>query len=181
MRLALARLPVILVAAAPDAVAVPVGTRTIWFYSAADNFRWCGVDNEKAAKAAASSARFASGSSAMVRPRANEIYSATVMTQSEDAYVEDSYTFDRNWKVSTLVRRGHYDANPYFSVTYSRDAAGRLVLTAPSVQQKLQQEKAGHETYFVDWPRFRTFAQLPFATIVNTRSPAAVTRRCAAS
>lgn len=149
----------------------------VWAYSRADNARWCAVTDEKAARAAASSERFASGASAILRFRRDKLRAVTLITQSEDAYVEDTYSFNQDLKVSALVRRGHYIADPFFSVIYRRNVAGRLMLTAPSRQTKRRQEAAGHESYFVDWPHYETFAQLPFAGVIKIGSMT-ITRHC---
>jgi len=154
------------------------GGKTVWLYSAADRPEWCATADAATAKASASSERFASGESAVLHYRDGVLASAIMTTESEDAYVEDTYTFDKALNVTTLLRRGAYAEDPFLKVTYLRDGAGKLTLSAASRQLLRRQDKAGRETYFIDWPRYDKFAKLPFAGVVNPRPPATITRPC---
>ncbi len=115
----------------------------------------------------------------MLRYHAAILDDVMVMTESEDAYVEDSYNFDRKLRVISVVRRGHYLNSPFFNVTFARDRAGKLSVTPASVQIVARQETSLHETYFVDWPLYRNFAQFPFKGLVSFGKHVAVTHQCA--
>jgi hypothetical protein len=145
-----------------------------------DGHRWCAVTEEAKAKAIAVSDRFASGSSAMLHSRGGKLGTLIVMTESEDAYVEDRYTFDAGLSVAKLDRRGHYINDPYISVTFLRIGNGPLALSPTSKQLVQSETKAGHETYFVDWPHYRSFAEFPFASVVRFRRSLTVTHHCPA-
>jgi hypothetical protein len=167
-------------AASSNAHATDTNVQHIWFYQTADHPSWCAVTDEVKARAIAASERFASGSSAILVSRAGHIVSLTLTTDSEDASVDDTYTFGKDLKVTELVRRGHYINDPYFSVTFVLNASGSLELTAPSKQRVRQQEGAGHETYWVDWPRYHSVQELPFANTVRLGPSILVLRRCSA-
>lgn len=138
----------------------------IWFYATAEHQQWCAVTKEGTAKVAAASQQFASGLFALLRYHNNTLDNATITTESEDAYVEDTYTFGPSMQVTAVVRHGHYINDPYFSVAFVPNKSGTLVLNAASILRRKRQENGGHETYFVDWPIYRSFREFPFARLV---------------
>ena len=129
--------------------------RQAWFYStttlraSAAPVIWCSFVTARSAKAAVNSDRFEPTEAGWLRYRDRGIESLMVMSQSEDAYVEDSYTFGRDLAVKEVVRRGHYVEDPFVRVTFKPDSKGHLRMTA---QSRRALKAWQHTTYFLDWP-----------------------------
>lgn len=121
------------------------------------------------------SQRFTSVESAWLQLRGDTITKLVVFSQSEDAYVEDTYTFGANLTVKEVVRRGHYYSDPFVSARFRPDAKGTLEMT-PESQRALRSWK--HTTYFFEWPLFTKFSQLPFAGLVKLKPRITVTNGC---
>lgn len=183
MRFPLAIVPLLLCACIPTEVAsAPPGPRQAWFYSttplqASNNAPvvWCSFVTEPSAKAAANSERFESVESGWLRYRGNAIVSLVVMSQSEDAYVEDTYTFGRDLAVKEVVRRGHYVTDPFVTATFKPDDNGHLRMTAES-RRALGSWK--YTTYFLEWPLYATFTEIPFTGLIHTKPAFSVSEAC---
>jgi hypothetical protein len=107
--------------------------------------------------------------------RGKAIETLLVTSQSEDAYVEDSYSFGPDISVKQVVRRGHYLSDPFATATFKPDASGRLQMTSQS-RRVLQSWK--HETYFLEWPLYSTFSEVPFAGLIKTKPVISVSETC---
>jgi len=181
MRFVLA-VPALLCASIPaQSASAASGTREAWFYSttslrtSAAPVLWCSFVTDASAKAAENSDRFEPVESGWMRYRGDAIESLTVMSQSEDAYVEDSYTFGPDLAVKQVVRQGHYVSDPFATATFRPDARGRLHMTAQS-RRALQSWK--HTTYFLEWPLYATFSEIPFAGLIKTKPVISVSEAC---
>jgi hypothetical protein len=119
--------------------------------------------------------RYEPTESGWLRYRGTAIQSLMVMSQSEDAYVEDSYTFGRDLAVKEVVRRGHYVEDPFVRVTFKPDSKGHLRMTA---QSRRALKAWQHTTYFLDWPLYPTFAEIPFAGLIHTKPSISVSKAC---
>jgi hypothetical protein len=159
-----------------DAASAPMGNA--WFYSTAEPTRWCAFTSAKAVKAAAASGRFDGGQSIWLRYHGSVIHSVLVTTESEDAYAEDTYSFDQTLRITQVTRRGHYINDPFFSVTFTPDASGKLRLTPASQALRRRQEHSKHETYFLDWPLYTGFARFPFAPLVKIKPAILISATC---
>lgn len=153
-----------------------------WFYSdvtleteSGAPETWCAFLSEDGAKAAAKSERFTSAESGWLQYRGHAITKLVVFSESEDAYVEDTYTFGPNLTVKEVVRRGHYYSDPFVSARFRPDRKGHLKIT-PESQRALQSWK--HTTYFFEWPLYTKFSQLPFAGLVKLKPRITVTNGC---
>jgi hypothetical protein len=166
--------------AAQFASAAP-GSRQAWFYSTTDlrsstaPVTWCSFVTKASAEAAANGDRFTPVESGSLRYRGNAIESLTIMSQSEDAFVEDRYTFGPDFAVKQVARRGHYVSDPFATATFRPDGRGRLRMTADS-RRRLRSWK--HTTYFLEWPLYETFAQIPFAGLIRIKPSIAVSEAC---
>jgi hypothetical protein len=182
MRFAPALVSTLLCAGIP-AGAAPADSQSkeAWFYSTTilqpttAPVLWCSFVTEASAKDAENSDRFAPVESGWLRYRGNAIESLIVFSQSEDAYVEDSYTFGPDLAVKEVVRRGHYVSDPFATATFRPDGSGHLKMTAQS-SRALQSWK--HTTYFLGWPLYPTLSKIPFAGLINMKSGVAVTEAC---
>jgi hypothetical protein len=63
------------------------------------------------------------------------------------------------------------------TVTFQPEQSGLLVLTRESAAAKDAEAQAGHETYFLDWPLYRRFADFPFARIFKLKPPIGASRQ----
>src|SRR3569623_1205259 len=79
-----------------------------WFYHDSASQHWCSVVSDADSKAASKDERFDWHETGWLRYHRSKIDSIMIMLQSEDAYEEDTYTFDPDLRVRQLVRRGHY-------------------------------------------------------------------------
>lgn len=155
--------------------------RQAWFYSTTTlqastaPVIWCSFVTAGSAKAAANSDRFGPTESGWLRYRGNAIENLMLMSQSEDAYVEDSYTFGPDLAVKEIVRRGHYVEDPFVRVTFKPDGKGHLHMTAQS-RRALQSWQ--HTTYFLDWPLYASFAKIPFAGLIHMKPSISVSEAC---
>lgn len=139
---------------------------------------WCSFVTEASAKDAANSERFESVESGWLRYRGNAIESLMIMSQSEDAYVDDTYTFGPDMFVKEVVRRGHYVTDPFATATFKPDDSGRLSMTAES-RRALQSWE--HTTYFLEWPLYATFSEIPFASLIDMKPGITVSEACQAT
>jgi len=167
-------LPVVTPSAA-DA-ASPPETR-VWFYRLLDKPQWCAVFRNQDAATAANSGAFDGSESAMLRVRGNT-FSVLVASRSEDAFVEDRYTFGPSLKLTGVARRGQYVQGSSLNVSFVPDRDGRLQLTSRSRTTMRKSSKAGHETYFLDWPLYQRFADMPFASLVPFKPALGVADQC---
>lgn len=152
--------------------------RSAWFMRTADGRQWCAFPSEAKAKQAGASDRFDGSEWALVEYRTDGVVKLVDASESEDSSTEDSYSFDALGHVTRVVRKGHYIENPLFSVTYAPGKTGKLELTAASRAIVKRQEKAKHETYFLDWPLYANLAKMPFSALIQTKPTVAVVERC---
>lgn len=153
-----------------------------WFYSTkaletdrASPERWCAFVTKPAARAAAASARFGAVESAWLRYRDHAVVRLVITSQSEDAFVEDAYTFTPDMQVAQIIRTGRYATQLPITVIFRPDARGHLQLTAAS---RSKVRAAEFETYFVDWPIYQGFAAMPFAGLIATKPRFRVVAAC---
>jgi hypothetical protein len=175
MRFVLALIATLLCAGAPaGAASTAVGSKQAWFYSTTSlraskaPILWCSFVTNASAKAAADGDRFWYVESGRLRYRGNAIESLSVMSESEDSAVEDSYRFGPDLAVKEVVRRGHYSSDPWVTATFRPDKSGHLHMTAAS-HRALQSWEREHATYFFGWPLYATFAKIPFAGLIHIR------------
>jgi hypothetical protein len=150
-------------------------SRQAWFYLDNTSQRWCSVATEGAARAASNDDRYAGPETGWLRYHNGVIDSIMVMTQSEDAYQEDTYTFAADLSVKQVVRKGHYVNDPFLTVTFRSNAHRRLLMTAES---KRRVKNWRHETYFQDWPLYTSLQKMPFARLIHVKPKIAVTGTC---
>ena len=151
------------------------GSRDAWFVRNAETGQWCAFVDEASAAAVADDGRFDWREAVWLKYGTGRPVTLLVTLQSEDAYVEDTYSFARDLSLTGLVRKGRYVEEPFFTATFRPDEAGDLQLTAQSAEAR---EKWAHLTYFVDWPVYRSFAGLPFAAQVETAPRLSVSASC---
>lgn len=132
---------------------------------------------EASAKAAANSDRFWHVESGWVRYRGDAVESLMVISQSEDSHVEDSYTFGPDLAVKEVVRQVRYIGDPFVTATFRPDESGHLNMTAES-RRALQSWEREHATYFLGWPLYATFSEIPFAGLIDMKSDITVTEAC---
>lgn len=149
--------------------------REAWFLKDRVTGQWCAFTDDASAKVAANGKRFDPEESGWLRYGGDKPVTIMVTLQSEDAYAEDSYSFAPDLRVTQVVRRGHYIEDPFFAATYRPDLAGNLRLTAESAEAV---KNWGHETYFFEWPMHRSFAELPFASLIETTPRISVSANC---
>jgi hypothetical protein len=158
--------------------------RQAWFYSSGDLRRgidrWCSFVTKGSADAAAKSDEFDGYESAWMRYRGNRIVQLIVSSQSEDAYVEDTYTFGPDLSLKQLVRRGHYISDRFISAVFTPDDRMRLRMT-PQSRRLVGRWGKRHATYFFDWPIYPSFSKLPFAGLIRTKPSISVSQSCQAS
>ena len=182
MRFAFAIVCTLLCASLPAGIAsATVESRQAWFYSTTtlqpttNPVTWCSFVTEASAKAAENSERFEPVESGWLRYRGNAIESFMIFSQSEDSYVEDSYTFGPDLAVKEVVRRGHYVSDPFATATFRPDKNGHLTMTAESSGAL---KSWAHTTYFFGWPLYTTFSEIPFAGLINMKSGITVSEAC---
>ncbi len=157
------------------------GPSQAWFYSTT-TLRpsttpevWCSFVTEVSAEAAANSERFEPTESGWLRYRSNVIDSLMIMSQSEDAYVEDTYTFGHDLTVTQVDRKGHYVDDPFARATFKPDIRGRLTMTDESRRELRSWE---HTTYFLEWPLYASFSEIPFAGLISMEPNISVSEAC---
>lgn len=168
------------VAAVTLAAAMPAGAASptrIWLLAEPVSGHWCAT-TDIAPKSVQHPGRFAGGRSAMIEHAGKSGMIVHIFTESEDAYVEDSYTLDRRGAVTAVSRRGHYLNDPYISVAYVPIGRTRFALTSQSRRLRRRSDLANRETYFLDWPVYRRFAQMPFADVATISERVFIKRRC---
>jgi hypothetical protein len=138
---------------------------------------WCSFVTDASAEAAAQSDRFWYVESGWLRYRGNTIEILMVIANSEDSHVEDSYTFGPDLAVNEIVRKGHSGSDPFVTATFRPDDSGRLNMTAESTRA-LQSWRQEHATFFLDWPRYATFSEIPFAGLIHMKSGISVSEAC---
>ena len=157
------------------------GSSRAWFFSTATlevsttPETWCSFVTEASAEEAANGERFAPWESGLMRYRANAIDSIMIMSQSQDSYVEDTYTFARDLTVAQVVRKGHYVEDPFATATFRPDSRGRLRMTGES-RRALRSWQ--HTTYFFEWPLYATFSEIPFAGLIGLEPGISVSEAC---
>jgi len=184
MRFALALVSTLLCACIPAGVASAASkSRQAWFYSnttlqaSTTPLLWCSFVTEASAEAAVKDDRFWYVESGWMRYRANVIESLTVITNSEDSHVEDSYTFGPDLAVTKIVRRGHSTSDPYVTATFRPNGSGHLDMTVESARA-LRTWRREHSTFFLDWPRYATFSEIPFAGLIHMKPGISVAEAC---
>jgi hypothetical protein len=130
---------------------------------------------EAGAEAAVESGRFQAVESGWLRYRGNTIDNLVIISQSEDSYLEDTYTFGPDLAVKEVVRRGHYLVDPFVTATFRPDHSGQLRMTAESRQVIRSWE---HETYFFEWPLYTAFSEIPFAGLIGRSPSVTVSEAC---
>jgi hypothetical protein len=182
MRFVLTLVPTLVWACVPAEVpSAPSAPRQAWFYSTTTlrastaPVLWCSFVTEANAKAAENSERFEPVESGWLRYRGNTIEILKVMSQSEDAYVEDTYTLGPHLAVRKVVRRGHYVSDPFVTATFRPDGSGHLQMTAES-RHALESWK--HTSYFLEWPLYATFSEIPFAGLIDVKPSISVSEAC---
>jgi hypothetical protein len=158
-----------------SAVHADGGQRRAWFYKDNTAQRWCSLDTDAGAKAAANDERFAGSETGWLRYHGGVIDSIMVMTQSEDAYQEDTYTFAPDLSVKQVVRKGHYVDDPFLTVTFKLDARKRLVMTAES---RRRVKNWRHENYFQNWPLYTSLQEMPFARLIQAKPKITIIGTC---
>jgi hypothetical protein len=149
--------------------------REAWFMRDQATGQWCAFTNRASAKTAAGGERFDPEESAWLEYGGDAPVTLVVTLQSDDAYVEDSYSFAPDWSVTKVVRKGHYIDDPTFTATFLPDAAGRLRMTDRSAEAGRNWD---HETYFLEWDMHGSFAELPFARLIDTTQGISVSANC---
>jgi hypothetical protein len=149
--------------------------RQAWFVSNYETKQWCAFVDEASASTAADDDRLDWSVSARLTYGVDQPVTLLVALQSEDAYVEDSYSFAPDLSLIQVVRMGHYVSDPFFTATYRPDDAGELHLTAESVEAVGNWD---YTTYFLDWPIYRSFGELPFAALIETTPQVSVWGNC---
>jgi hypothetical protein len=173
--------------AAGLALAIPSQARPAkpgeaWFYSTTSlrapadaPITWCSFVTDASAKAAARSDRFEPVESGWLRYRGDSIVSLMIITQSEDSYLEDSYKFGPGLGVMEVVRKGHYSTDPFVTARFRPDAGGHLKMTAES-RRALRSWK--RLTYFLEWPLYAKFSEIPFAGLIRIKPSITVEPAC---
>jgi hypothetical protein len=184
MRFALALVSTLLCAGAPaEAASAASGSKEAWFFSnttlrvSTNPLLWCAFVTDASATAATKDDRFWYVESGWLRYRGKAIESFMVITNSEDSHVEDSYTFGPDLAVTKIVRTGHSSGDPYVTATFRPDAGGHLNMTVES-RRSLEAWRKEHATFFLDWPRYATFAEIPFAGLIHMKSGITVSEDC---
>jgi hypothetical protein len=163
-----------------DAQTVPL--RQVWFYSdrqletgSATPETWCSFLTKQSADAAAKSDRFEAVESGWLQYRGDTITRLMITSQSEDAYVEDTYVLAPDFTVKEVVRRGHYYSDPFVTARFQPDAKGELKMT-PASRRALKSWK--HTTYFFEWSFYATVSEMPFASLIQLKPHISVLKGC---
>ena len=146
-----------------------------WFVRNLETKQWCAFVDEARAALAAEDERFDWSESSWLKYGEDRPLTLLVALQSEDAYVEDSYSFGPDLGVTEVVRKGHYIDDPFFTATYRRDGTGKLRLTPESIEAG---RNWNHTTYFLEWPMYGSIADLPFAAQIETTPRVSVSANC---
>jgi len=136
---------------------------------------WCSFVTQVDAEGAVDSGRFGPVESGWLRYRDNAIDSLVIFSQSEDAYLEDTYTFGPDLAVEEVVRKGHYFDDPFVTATFRPDDSGHLSMTAASRQALRSWE---HTTYFFEWQLYAAFSEIPFAGLIGRTPSITVSEAC---
>lgn len=159
-----------------------VPLRQAWFYSdrqleaeTATPETWCSFPTKQSANAAAKSDRFEAVESGWLQYRGDTITRLMITSQSEDAYVEDTYILAPDFTVKEVVRRGHYYSDPFVTARFQPDTKGQLKMI-PASRRALKSWK--HETYFFEWPFYATISEMPFAGLIHLKPHISVTKAC---
>lgn len=147
----------------------------MWFLSTEEPVRWCAFVDKAKAREAADQDHFAGQEAAELIHDGSTVERVLVQTQSEDAYVEDTYRIGPDRRVTKLVRRGHYVTDPFTTATYLPDREGKLRLTAAS---RTALKRSKYTAYFLDWPVYERFGQMPFASLIRLKSRIAASTAC---
>lgn len=148
-----------------------------WLYSTEEEKVWCGFPTEAKAKAALRSGRFDGGQGVELTYHGGTIDRLAETLQSEDSTTEDQYSLDGD-RVVQVARRGWYVNDPPLRVTLIPDHDGKFTLTPASRLERAKRDKAGQETYWVDWPLYPMLSKFPFATLIKTRPVIVVLNAC---
>ncbi|GEM_PF-5226639 len=150
---------------------------TAWFGLSAKAGRWCAYTSEAALETTdLSPDRFG-----WARVQGGRLVSVTVMTQSEDSTTSDRYllAIDKPGatpRILRMERTGQYAEQPAVTADYAPGAGGALTLTPPSKAVVARMDAARYETYYLDWPRYRRFEDIPFRRLIIV-APGGVTIR----
>jgi hypothetical protein len=104
-----------------------------------------------------------------------------VSNESEDASADDVYYLDAQQRITRMVRTGHSGEDPIFSVTFVPDWTGRLVLTPASKEVVRRMEQAELETEITDWPKYASFAHMPFRNLIRLKPTISIRPGCASA
>lgn len=148
-----------------------------WFYANTASHRWCSYVTNASAEAAAKGVEVDASRSGWLRYSGGRIVSIVVTSQSEDAYVEDTYIFNSDLTVKELVRRGHYVDDPFITAVFKPVGQGKLRMS-PHSRKTIRRLGKRQATYFLDWPTFPNFSSLPFASLIRTRPVIRVLETC---
>src|SRR5512143_3152184 len=102
-----------------------------WFGRVKSTGKWCAFDRQTMERRSKRD-ELIPGEFGWARFDGRRLRSVTYAQESEDAYVEDLYFLGPKNEVVKMVRTGHYINDPWVSVTFEPDSAGRLRLSALS-------------------------------------------------
>jgi hypothetical protein len=148
-----------------------------WFISTQEEDVWCGFSSEARAKLAQSDERFQGGEGVELTYHGATLDLLVESLQSEDAEAMDRYSFDGD-RVTRVTREGAYIKDPLLRVTLVVDRTGKFVLTPAARLERAKRDKAGQETYWIDWPLYAALSKFPFATLIRMRPTIAVLDAC---
>lgn len=163
----------------PPVEPAPKASPKAWFAKREGIALWCAFASRKEADAALDSDDYDADARAILWHDGARIQAIMIAKESEDAFADDVYYLDARQRITRLVRTGRYGDDPLFSVTFVPDWTGRLVLTQASREVVRLMEQAEYGADIVDWPRFASFARMPFRSLITLRPSVSIRRGCA--
>ncbi|MGB7408310.1 MAG: hypothetical protein WA908_07365 [Pontixanthobacter sp.] len=147
-----------------------VSTPTVWAIQNASNGEWCAVADKSAAKLASRAPQYRADQDAVIHFRESVLAWIEYTQRSDDGRIKDTYTFDKDWNVTSLTRTGRFDNELKLYVRYERSGKGRMTPTDKARSGIDAHAAAGYSTDWIAAPVYQQFSAMPFADTVRTRS-----------
>lgn len=129
--------------------------------------RWCAYRTKAEASKAAGDGSELAGSSAEMQWQGGAVTRLVEKSESEDAFVVDTYQLNPIGQVMKLSRRGNYINDKPVTAEFVPDASGRLRQT-PESRRAIAKLKI--ESYWLDWPKYSSLGQMPFVGLISRQN-----------
>jgi len=159
----------------------PKGRPSAWITKQMGVGTWCAFNKLAPAQEGLDVGDYDTENRVMIWHDRRRLNAIEISNENEDGSADDVYYLDAQQQITRMVRTGHSGEGPIFSVTFVPDWTRRLVLTPASKEVVRRMEQAELETEITDWPKYASFARMPFRNLIRLKPTVSIRPGCASA